>query len=288
MKTTFHAYRFDISKPEQDRAYTELKQNLTRLGLKCFETWGGKGSYYMPEIDGREIELETACLFNNQWNTAPIEGFSEQGYRIFDWAQDYHSRDMGMNPLIKQGHWIEQTEEMREIRRNTMKCGYCGAQEPAQKGYVFCPHCIDSQYLTEDYLPMTRMRSIDSKDGDFPELTEAEKGYLLPLYRDAQTKGTTARGKARLEKMRADIEKKYTNKTRNAKTEHDGFLWILDKGLGPNMADNCIYYDHTQRFSFGWRTPLGETQLSALLDVISEFPYPYEIKCADGRKLEAA
>jgi hypothetical protein len=285
IKTVFHSYRFNIENPEQKQAYNDLKEKLSALGLKCFETWGGS-SHYKPELDGKTITLETEHLFNNQWNTAPIDGVSDIGLHIFDWAQDYLSRSMGMNPNIKMGHWLEQTPEMREARRNTVACGYCGKQEAAQKGSVFCPHCIDSQYLKSNELHLLRMKPVDAKHDRAP-LTEAERAYLLPIYRDAQTKGTTERGKARLVKLRADIEKKYEKVSIDAKIERNGFLWILDAGLGPNVVENCIYYTHTGKFSFGWRTPLDEETKSVILDKISEFPFPYELKCAEGKKLEA-
>jgi hypothetical protein len=54
---------------------------------------------------------------------------------------------------------------------------------------------------------------------------------------------------------------------------------------GYRDIDNVIYYTHTGKFGFGWRTPLDAAEVSALLDIITEFPYLYEIKAADGRKL---
>jgi len=50
--------------------------------------------------------------------------------------------------------------------------------------------------------------------------------------------------------------------------------------------DNCIYYSHTDRFSFGWRSPVSAEVVSEILNVISEFPFLYEIKCDDGKTLQ--
>src|SRR5215472_14446345 len=136
LQTIFHAYRFDLDNATERTAWEALKAKLTAEGLEVFETWGGKGSHYQPELDGRILELETAHLFDNQWNTAPIEGHTDKGLRVFDWAKDY---PIDFSPNIARGHWLEQTAEMREVRRNTVGCGYCGRQEPAAKGYVFCP-----------------------------------------------------------------------------------------------------------------------------------------------------
>lgn len=63
--------------------------------------------------------------------------------------------------------------------------------------------------------------------------------------------------------------------TRNATTERDGKLWIWDHGFS---LDNVIYYSHTGRFCFGWRQPVSDSVASKLLDVMSEFPFPYTIK----------
>lgn len=282
LKTTIHAYKFYINEPKDKAAYEALKAELKAQGLKCFESWGGK-SHYLPGIDGREIELEIEHLFQEQWNTAPIDGFAEHGYRVHDWAQDYQVEQRG-NKNLKQGHYLEQTAAMSEIRRNRYACGYCGKQEPAQKGYVFCPHCLDDEYLKEDQIHLTRMQSVAAKD-DRPPLMQAESDHLLPLYRDAQLHGNTERGKARIAKQRADIEKYFTEAIAKATTKRDGLIWLMDRGI---KIDNVIYYDHTNIFSFGWRSAVSEGFKSQLLDVLTEFPFSYEIKCEGGKKLEAA
>lgn len=190
MHTVFHAYWFDTSKPEDKAAYAELAEKLKDWPHRM-KSWG-EGSHYLPALNGKTVELETAFLFDNQWNTAPIEGLSDKGLRVFDWAEDAIPSFERGSRFIKRGHWLEQTPDMREARRNTMKCGYCGKQEPAAKGYVFCPHCIDSEYLKESDLAMTRMRPIDESGiRSAPvELTAAERKHLLPLFREAQLHGS--------------------------------------------------------------------------------------------------
>lgn len=292
MKTTLHTYFFDLRSPDQAAAWKALAAKLKKTHPHCMESHGG-ASHYTPIAphDGETVELETAHLFGNQWNTAP-GCLSAKGYRVFDWALDYNPNG---NANIKRGHYLDQTEEMREIRRNTCACGYCGKQEPAAKGLTFCPHCLDSEYLTEKELPLLRMRPIDEDTprNNRPPLSKAERAHLLPAYRHAQIHGTTERGAARIEKARKDVESDYTKDLAKAKRavagvkeERDAKRWILDHC--PAMLANYIYYGHTGQHCFGWRGDgLSAEQASALLDVISEFPFPYEIKCADGRKLEA-
>lgn len=273
MKTVIHAYQFNTGRADEAAAYDALCAQLTAQGLKCFETWGDSGSHYLSDLDGKAIELETEHLFDNQWNTAPIEGDEKAstGRRVFDWAQDYA---IDFSRKIKKGHWIEQTAEMRDARRNRVHCNYCGKQEPAAKGYVFCPHCLDSQYLKESDLRLTRMTYVCDKATP-AELTEAEKAHLLPLYREAQLHGSTDRGKRRLAKARQDVAREYEKAVRVATIERDGKVWLMDHGVS---LENVIYYSHTEKFSFGWRTPLSESIASGLLDILVEFPFEYEMK----------
>lgn len=279
MKTTLREYFFYIDKPEDKAAYEALVEKLKGQGLECFETWGGGSHYHGKEFDGVTVELETKHLFNNQWNAAPIEGDDKAptGRRLFDWAQDFLGGEC-MNRNLKRGHYLEQTPEMGEARRNRMACGYCGHQEEAQRGTVFCPHCIDSEYLEAQDLHLTRMQSVMNKCNRKP-LAEAERAHLMPLYVAAQLHGSTARGKARITKERDDLVADCSEKIRKATTRRDGFLWLLDHGL---KIDNVIYYDHIDKFSFGWRHPVDEQVKNAILEVISEFPFEYEIKTANG------
>lgn len=279
LKTNLHVYNFNTDNADEKAAYAALREKLRGLGLKCFETHGGS-SHYCPDLAG-EIELEAKCLFDDQWNTAPIlraaSKAAELGARVFDWAQDSRYCFHNARTNIKRGHWIEQTPEMREARRNRMACGYCGRQEPAQKGYVFCPHCIDSEYLKATDLHLTRMRAVDDT-ADRAPLTEAESAHLLPLYRDAQRNGATKRGKARIEKARADVANNYAAAIRKAEAEKAGGEWLLDHA--PGLLANWIYYDHTEKHCFGWRTPIDANDQGELETLLATFPGTYEIKTA--------
>ena len=279
LKTTLHIYWYDISKPADATAYAELCAKLKGLGLRVFETWSmkpGQGHYKtFADLDGREIELETAHLFDNQWNTAPIDGFSDKGHRVFDWAQEYVD-----NKKIKAGHWLDQTPEMVAIRRETRKCGYCGThypKSPENDALVFCTHCLDSEYLSAKDLPLLRLMPVacDGPRHDRPTLSEAELAPLRLAWSQAQIHGNTVRGKARIAKQRVDIQHKAELAIDNAKTERDGLLWLLDHGIN---IDNVIYYNHTGKFCFGWRKPIDKELYSELVNVLCEFCFDYEIK----------
>jgi len=273
MKTKIYSYYFDTHNADENAAYNELCTRLRKTNGKCFETHGGNSHYNAAWKDGVDVELDTSFLVDNQWN-------ADVG-RVFDWAQDSRYVFSSHSPYIKRGHYLVITDEMREIRRNTLKCRYCGKMEPAQKGYVFCPHCRANEYLKEKDLFLTRMMRVDDKS-DCPPLTDAEKAYLLPLWQADQLTGNSERGKARMAKAREGVASRYAKVVKEAEEERTLATWCLDNGFLPDVA---IWYSHTQRAGFGWSKPVDADTLSKLLDVISEAPFAYDIKCADGRTL---
>src|SRR5678816_4882378 len=86
MRTVIHTYHFDSP---TDPAYVALRERLTAQGLECLRmnsAGDDKGiDTCAQSLDGQVLELETAHLFDNQWNTAPIAGVSDLGLRVFDW-----------------------------------------------------------------------------------------------------------------------------------------------------------------------------------------------------------
>lgn len=277
--TTLNRYTFDTATAEGRAGYKALRDQLTGLGLQCFESHGdGLHATTGRKLQDLALTLETKHVFNDQWNTAPIDGVSDKGLRIFDWAQDYRP---GGSDTLKQGYWLTQTAAMGTVRRDTAQCGYCGKQEPASTCEAFCTKCSGSTYLTEDTLRLTRMQSVDNTASRGP-LTDEERAWLVPRMVAAQLftakeqaiKAQAAAIAAVKEKARAAIA--------NAEHEKTGMLWLLERGF---KVHNVIYYSHTGRFCFGWREAIGPELESALLDAISEFGHAYDIKCTDGRTL---
>lgn len=270
--------------------YRELCSRMARDHVQVFTSMRGvkdtkELDYWNTVIKLDEVTIDTAHLFNNQWNTMPIPGVSDSGLRVFHW-HEFHLMPTGRartSRLIK-GYWLELTKEFKLLLDNTMTCGYCGKQEAAAKGYVFCPHCLDSEYLKSSDLHLTRMMPV-SYQGKRSPLKIAEEETLLPAYRDAQLKGSTAQGKARITKAFNDVHADYSHNVKIATTERDGKLWLLEHC--PQVYRNAIYYPHTDRYCFGWRSPIDAELLDELLNVISEFPFEYDIKCSDGRVLSS-
>lgn len=281
LKTVLHTYSFDVSTKDGRAAWEAFKAER-QDGPRCMGPVLANHWAAFRDLDGKTITLDPGegnkNLFDNQWNT-------DDGRRVFDWTLQSdsapHAHELSAPRNIRRGHYLEQTPEMRELRRNTNVCGYCGHKEEAQRGAVFCPRCIGSEYLKIDDLHLTRMRAVDDQ-GERAKLTEAEKAYLVPLYTQAQIHGNTERDKVRISKARAEIEAEFSRTISAATNKRDGLMWLMDQGV---KTDNVIYYAHTGRFSFGWRRSLSDGEVSALLAVISEFRWPYEIKTADGRDL---
>ena len=117
------------------------------------------------------------------------------------------------------------------------------------------------------------MRPIDTPFGaKTPELTDAERAHLLPIFEEAQKKGRLERW----EKRKADTRRRMARKVEQAKIEEEATLWLIERGIDPELF---IYYNHTGRFCFYWREPANEEQYKRLLDKLgSEFPFDYDIK----------
>lgn len=276
LKTTLRTYRFDLREPGDLSKYEALLIELQGWGLECFESHGGEGHYaFVKDISGREIELETDTLFGNQWNTAPIEGKSESGLRVFDWAQDPRYHFEGHNPYIKQGHYLEQTPEMSEVRHNRFKCGYCGHQTDTPDG-EFHSSCWASPHCNETAIRLTRYRRVSlDRSYESPELTEQELEVVKPLYVQAQLEGAAQRQSEYFAKKRTQLTAARDKAIRVANAEHDGMMWLLDNQIA---VDNAIYYSHINKFSFGWREPLSPDVAKALSEKLANFPFDYEIK----------
>lgn len=90
----------------------------------------GNSRWYdtLKQIEGKTLDVETDCLFQDQYNTAPVPGVSEHGLRIFDYA-------------------VERVID--DARCDKMRCNWCGKTN--DKGEV-CPSCGKKEYL-EYFVP---------------------------------------------------------------------------------------------------------------------------------------
>ena len=98
----------------------KIKENAGNIYHKNYNK-GKSPEHYMPAvtreyadkitaIQGMTIEIETKYLWDDQFNTAPIEGISECGLRILDFK--------GEKSIIE--------EIIDDARPGRAKCGSCG------------------------------------------------------------------------------------------------------------------------------------------------------------------
>jgi len=276
MKTILHHYYLCTDKPAEKTAYDKLKAQLNKSHAgKFFNVLANSkhGRNYKNETE--QVELDPTFLFANQWNEA-----GDKGRRLFDWYEAIYP-----NRQVKNGHWLEITPEMEAIREQTLTCGYCGKYIPVSEPHKWhCEKCLGSQYLKETDLGLLRLLPVVSKNQDVSRtLTDAERAEILPAYNEAQGLGLITRENARVSRNRQQVadlipeaEKKANETIQEAKIKTKAFTWLLDHEM--NIIDNVIFYTHTQRFCFGWRNPLTADEKSKLLDILSEFPFDYDLK----------
>ena len=87
----------------------------------------------LEAVDGQALEVETEHLFEDQYNTAPITGVSDNGLRVMDYLVE---------------------EVIDDARIGKMKCNYCGTSAEVA---VSCPKCGKSEYLKAFYLWRTKL-----------------------------------------------------------------------------------------------------------------------------------
>lgn len=269
LETVLHVYRYNIGEPDQATAYKQLRAQLKdgRKWMHCL-AMGTR----LPLQDG-PVTLETKFLFSNQWNTGPLPNLPS-GARVFDWYEGIYP-----NKDLKEGHWLEITDEMKQLRRIVLHCGYCGAHYDTPTKDGFCSNCLGSEYLEASEIHLLRLYPVGEWMPKREPLTEDERAQLLPRFKEEQIHATSARDRKRQETTRkrieADYQKVITENVEHAKTKRDGLLWLMDRGL---KTGNWIYYSHTGRFCFGWRKPISHDELP---DELTEFPFDYDVTFSD-------
>lgn len=281
MKTVLHHYRLDMDKLADKEAYNNLRAQLevSHAG-KFFNVIADPKKDRNRGNETESVELETTHLFNNQWNETTESG----NRRLFDWYEGIYYNNGRENKRIKEGHWLELTLEMEAIRRETLACGYCGKQLKQSDPHKWhCEKCLGSDYLKETELKLLRLLPVDHSDDRRHYLTDEERAEILPLWKAAQGLGQIKREEMKKSKNRqkvADLipnaRAKAAELVAEAEIKTTALTWLLDNEI--NLIDNVIYYTHTKRFCFGWRNPLTADEKSKLLDVISEFPFDYDLK----------
>tara|TARA_R100001129_G_scaffold69966_3_gene47726 strand:- start:3938 stop:4708 length:771 start_codon:yes stop_codon:yes gene_type:complete len=227
----------------------------------------------MPNLrDGDTITIDTQHMFTDQCNVGNM--------RLFDSAEMLYAN----GERSGSGYYLELEPHDIAARNETLKCGFCGQHygehheshlDIDPDGDTFCRKCVGSEYLTLDNVKqgLNQLYRVAEMRGDYirkPTQQEFEK--FLPLYDHAQAEARKLRIEKRKQLERERIEKDL----RNAKWEHDGKMWLLDRDY---EIDNVIAYSHTGKFCFGWRNALTHEEELHLLDtVLVNAPFEFELK----------
>lgn len=196
LSTILHAYSFDTRTPEGLAAWQAFKAERKASGAPLF----GPVYHGVREDlahDGATIELDPGAgninLFQDQWNATAAGGL---GFRAFDWIlhaeRSHRSQIVGAPAGIKRGYWLEQTEEMRRLRADTLTCGYCGHKHPIADAPAFCPACIGSEYLTPADFPLTRLAPVADGRGKAARLQRSIAGDQMRMREQVQSELRTA------------------------------------------------------------------------------------------------
>ena len=270
-------YRDDDRKRHRD-LIKELNQTPGRGRLH--NVWHGMQKdaiKYTTEIQRYEIELDPAHLFDNQWN-GTIEG--DKAVRVFDL---YDGMSSTRNARFI--HWLDITDEMIAIRRNTYACGYCGHKvDVADKGDGFCNECIDSDYLSQDQLHLLKLVTVAGSNKVERKITPEQREMLKERFLYAQRNGKPGRENEILLKQikREDEEKdRFLRVVQNAQVRLQSVLKLDD--IWPRTS-NLIIYDRSGEFHFGWRTGLARETIEKLqADLVAvDFQSPYKITGETG------
>lgn len=270
IKTTLHLYSFNTDNPEDREPWYQLELKLRKTHGRGHRMHAIKSNQDFNPEPG-PVELETEFLFQNQWNT-------DKG-RLFDWYEEAVFCNGKQKNNIKRGHYLDITPEMVAIRRNTLKCCYTGNQfffdadkDGEAPKFNLQSSALGNCYLKESELHLVRLKQVCDDSSPAP-LTKEERDFLLPLYIKAQSK----RVESAKPELRKAILDDYEKELATITTERDGKLWLLDHGVND---ENCIYYSHTRRFCFGWRSAYPKSAVPALLECLKRFPFEYDVKSA--------
>ena len=70
-------------------------------------------------------------------------------------------------------------------------------------------------------------------------------------------------------------EKIFRESVEKAEDRLAGFNFLMEDNIS---QENCIYYEHTGVFCFGWKQPLPDAAADYLEELLEDFPGKFEIK----------
>lgn len=239
----------------------EANEYKIRNGLQEFNSL----SFQYNRIPVGEYEIDTTHIFSNQYNTIGENG--RPGYRIFEYSEPL--ADITIKPL-GYGYYISSgIDKIRELQKKIKVCGYCGKQYKNTKKQ-FCFACVGSKHLTKENYPLLRLVELLAKD------KFNYKNVIVPIWLEDKIKKAQYKTQLKeLKKIKKDKLESIKKDIQSSKKELTAFKWLINNGID---FKNVIHYSHTDKFCFGWRNSLDESQKTELMNKLKEFPFNYEFK----------
>ena len=115
-----------------------------------------------------------------------------------------------------------------------------------------------------------------ASQSDRDELSEEELAMLTEEFNKAQVKAIHRDYSIEEQNLKFEEEYKlFRESLDKAENRFIGFNFLRNNNIS---QDNCIYYDHTGVFCFGWKHPLPDAAADYLEKLLEDFPGKYEIK----------
>lgn len=156
IKTKIYTYKYNVGNEEERKFYLrELREAQNRTGLKKPDTfhwvnfdrnenaYSQLKNFHAKLQTLQHITIDTTYLFSNQFNT-------KEGLRVFIWSEiEYKNKD------IKEGYYIEMTEELKEAYKKAQIYGSSKrGKERTEKEY---------KKIEEDYKKETEKATVEYK-----------------------------------------------------------------------------------------------------------------------------
>lgn len=240
MKAEIKHYWFNISCPEQEKEYQELRNTLRKTVKKAMPH---RGSSKLREVT--EVTLDPKYLFDNQWNT-------KEGYRVMEWQYSVHE-----NKDIKEGYYLILPKEAVELRERKRKCGFCSEMSDVEGPHL---KCAESKYMSKDNLHLAYFGKIQNPE--YPEPTEE----VIQAFTESRKRLALAEVQRRI----VDAEKAF----RDAQWVFSCEKEMIE--LGFYDLENVIYYSHKKKFSVGWRKPLTLEETLLVKEMFKDTSFDWE------------
>jgi hypothetical protein len=241
MKSLLHKYRFDVSIPEEAAEYENLTARLSAEKGRA-KKWTHIAGYRIRSCEGYqlfeslvdgEVELDETFITTNQWNS--------EGRVLFDW----YALEVP-NKTLQFGYYLDITQEIKDIRHNTKKCGYCGKHADTD----YHTDCLASEYITPDYFSLLLVKRVDDTS-DRPELPVDLFDRFLDVWKVLREQKAINSIQATDDAFTVAQEARRASEEK----EHQLRLRLLGMGIAKDMY---IYYAHKDQLVFGLDNPINK------------------------------